>query len=278
MTDRQESANERNGSYSVADMLYLMARLRDPETGCPWDIKQNFETIVPFTLEEVYEVIDTIERGDYPHLKEELGDLLFQVVFYSQLGQEQGYFNFDEVVDTLVSKLVSRHPHVFPEGTLQSTRDSNAEPQEAGIKKTWEALKKAERGAKGKTSLLADIPNSLPALVRAQKIQKRAANVGFDWPDTDGVLDKIVEEAAELKAAVAQRQQAEIEEEMGDLLFSCINLARHLGVDGEGALRRTIGKFEQRFGQIEQAAEASGRQLEELSLDEMDRLWQLAKK
>ena len=258
-------------------MLYLMERLRDPQTGCPWDRKQNYQTIVPYTLEEVYEVVDTIERGDYGHLKEELGDLLFQVIFYSQLGREEGHFDFQQVVSTLVEKLLSRHPHVFPDGTLHNRRDSSLPQDENSIKQTWESLKKAERGAKGRHSVLDDIPITLPALVRAQKIQKRAASVGFDWPDTTGVVDKISEEAAELAAAVVSGDQESIAEEMGDLLFSCINLSRHLGVEGEGALRNTTRKFEQRFQYIEQCASNSGRTVESLSLDEMDALWNEAR-
>ena len=263
--------------YDIDDMLYLMERLRDPRTGCPWDCKQSYQSIVPYTLEEVYEVVDTIERGDYAHLREELGDLLFQVVFYSQLGREQGHFSFQQVVSTLVEKLVSRHPHVFPDGTLHSQRDPDADPDEVDIKQTWESLKKAERGAKGRHSVLDDIPISLPALVRAQKIQKRAASVGFDWRDPAGVVDKISEEAQELKAAVASGHCDDIAEEMGDLLFSCINLSRHLGVESEGALRNTTRKFEQRFQHIEQRAREQGKAVDDLSLEEMDKLWEEAK-
>lgn len=263
--------------YSIEDMLYLMERLRDPVDGCPWDLKQNFETIVPFTLEEVYEVVDTIERGDYSHLKEELGDLLFQVVFYAQLGREQNLFDFSGVVSTLVAKLISRHPHVFPEGTLNSRRDPNSNIEEAGIKQTWEALKQDERGSKGRHGVLDDIPQSLPAVVRAQKLQKRAARVGFDWPDIEGVLDKIIEEANELKQAITSKDSSHIEEEIGDLLFSCVNLGRHLGVECEGALRRTSNKFERRFRYIEERAEAEGKSVEKMSLAEMDLHWQQAK-
>lgn len=259
--------------YNLADLVYLMRRLRDPETGCPWDLKQNFKTIVPHTLEEVYEVIDCIEREDYPHLKEELGDLLFQVIFYSQLGQEQSLFCLDDIISTLVSKLVTRHPHVFPEGTLESIRDPNQRHSDADIKQTWERIKKQERSSKGRQSVLADIPENLPALVRAAKLQKRASSHGFDWPSAEGVIHKLEEELAELKEAVEQGDQLHIEEELGDLLFSVVNLGRHLDVESETALRRTMRKFEHRFGYIEERAESCGKTIDELPLTEMDRLW-----
>ncbi|MDM3869819.1 nucleoside triphosphate pyrophosphohydrolase [Porticoccus sp. W117] len=270
-------ASRNSPGYSIDDMLYLMARLRDPEDGCPWDCQQSYKTIVPYTLEEAYEVADTIERGDYDHLREELGDLLFQVVFYSQLGREEGRFDFHQVVSTLVEKLVSRHPHVFPDGTLSSRRGQGDEADESAIKQTWEDLKKEERGAKGKSSVLDDIPLGLPAVTRAQKIQKRASGVGFDWPDTAGVVAKINEEAAELQSAVTSGRDVDIKAEFGDLLFSCINLGRHLGVECESALRATTAKFEQRFHSIEEAATSQGKAVEELSLEEMDRLWEEAK-
>ena len=196
------------------------------------------------------------------------------MVFYSQLGREQGHFSFQEVVSTLVEKLLSRHPHVFPDGTLHSRRDSSAEPDEEGVRQTWESLKKAERGARGRHSVLDDIPIGMPALVRAQKIQKRAAGVGFDWPDVGGAVDKISEEAVELKAAMASGNRDHIAGEVGDLLFSCINLSRHLGVESEGALRNTTRKFEQRFQYIEQCAREQGRAVDSLSLQEMDELWE----
>ena len=270
-------ADSSSPKYSVEDMLYLMERLRNPADGCPWDCKQTYKTIVPYTLEEAYEVADTIERGDYDHLREELGDLLFQVVFYSQLGKEEERFDFHQVVSALVEKLVSRHPHVFPDGTLTSRRTAGAEADESSIKQTWEALKKDERDAKGRHSVLDDIPVGLPAATRAQKIQKRASSVGFDWPDTSGVVDKISEEATELEAAIASGKEVDIKAEFGDLLFSCINLGRHLGVDCESALRATSAKFEQRFHSIEKAATDQGKTVEELSLEEMDWLWEEAK-
>ena len=262
---------------ALDDLLYLMQRLRDPITGCPWDLKQTFKTIVPYTLEEVYEVVDTIEREDYPHLKEELGDLLFQVVFYSELADEQTLFNFNDVVSTVVKKLVSRHPHVFPEGTLESVWQPGEFPEESGIKKTWESIKKSERAEKGHHSVLSDIPASLPALTRAQKLQKRAANYGFDWPSIDGVLNKLAEETNELNEAINQDDQEGIEEELGDLMFTVVNMCRHFGLDAEMVLRKSSRKFEYRFQYIEDQVKAKELVLSEMSLDELDSLWNEAK-
>ena len=264
--------------YQLEDLLYLMRRLRDPETGCPWDLKQTFETIVPYTLEEVYEVVDTIERQDYAHLKEELGDLLFQVVFYGQLGEEQDLFSFDDIVSILVNKLVTRHPHVFPAGTLVSEREAGVVPDEVKIKQTWESIKTSERKEKGRHSVLADIPESLPALTRATKLQKRAANHGFDWPSIDGVVDKLDEETVELKVALQQGDQENIEEELGDLMFTMANLCRHVGVDAETTLRKSSRKFEHRFQHIEGRVADSGSTLKKTSLDELDQLWDEAKR
>ena len=266
-------------------LLYLMRRLRKPKTGCPWDIKQTFATITPHTLEEVYEVVDTIEREDYPHLKEELGDLLFQVVFYGQLAEEESLFSFEDIVSSLVQKLVLRHPHVFPEGTLESEKDfsqsssfENNEPSnESGIKQKWEAIKKSERKKKGHNSILADVPTSLPALPRAQKIQKRAANHGFDWPSVDGVLNKLDEESNELKAAISHNNQENIDEELGDLMFTLVNLCRHLNVDAETSLRKATRKFEQRFHHVENTVLSNGQDFSETPLEELDQLWNEAK-
>jgi ATP diphosphatase len=263
--------------YSIDDLCYLMNRLRDPETGCPWDLKQTFSSIVPYTLEEVYEVVDTIERQDYSHLGEELGDLLFQVIFYSQLAQEQSLFDFHQVVANIVEKLVVRHPHVFPEGKLRSERKRGAAPDENAIKATWESIKKAERSDKGHSGILADIPQSLPALTRVAKLQKRAANHGFDWPEVSGVVDKLHEELDELSTAMRDEDSQAMAEELGDVLFTVVNLCRHLGVDSEGALRSSSRKFEKRFGHVEQAARDSDRSVDELSLEEMDQLWQQSK-
>ncbi|WP_461481856.1 nucleoside triphosphate pyrophosphohydrolase [Porticoccus sp.] len=264
-------------NYQLDDLLRLMARLRDPDSGCPWDLKQSFETIVPFTLEEVYEVIDTIEREDFTHLKEELGDLLFQVVFYSRLGEEQGLFDFAEVVSVLVEKLVNRHPHVFPEGTLESRRATDVPPDETAIKQTWEDLKRGQRREKGQHSILADIPLGLPALSRAQKLQKRAATQGFDWPDSSGVFAKLDEEIAELKIAIQQGDSQAVEEELGDLLFSAVNLSRHLKVDAESVLRRASRKFEARFQLVERQLNRSGEKMSDCSPDYLEKLWEQAK-
>ena len=263
--------------YSLDDLRYLMRRLRDPDTGCPWDIKQTFQTIAPYTLEEIYEVIDTIEREDYSHLREELGDLLFQVIFYSQLGEEQSLFGFEEIVSGLVEKLVVRHPHVFPDGTLHSQRSRGDMCAEGEIKQTWETIKKTEREEKGKQGILADIPPGLPALIRATKLQKRAANHGFDWPDVDGPLEKLQEEIGELSEAIAANQTAAIVEEVGDVLFTVVNVCRHLGVESESALRSAARKFEQRFNHMEQQAELQGRFFDDLDTDEMEQLWLQAK-
>lgn len=268
--------------YQLDDLLTLMARLRDPETGCPWDIKQTFASIVPSTLEEAYEVADAIETENWPHLKEELGDLLFQVIFYSQLGREKDYFHFGEVVHELVAKLLRRHPHVFPDGTLESRIDIGESSQtndEAAIKANWEATKQAEREGKGQQGILSDVPKGLPGLTRAAKLQKRASNVGFDWPDISGVLEKLEEEIGELKEQIQKNDQCQeqIAAEMGDVLFSCVNLARHLKVDSEAAIRKTNSKFEQRFGYVESQLNAKGKSFADSSLEEMDSLWDEAK-
>ncbi len=263
--------------YTVDDLRYLMQRLRNPETGCPWDLKQSFSTIAKHTLEEVYEVIDAIERDDLHHLGEELGDLLFQIIFYSELGAEQQIFDFDTVVHGLVTKLVRRHPHVFPDGTLESviepdSRLDNA-AEEARIKSVWEAIKAEERAAKGESKTLDDIPLAIPALSRAQKLQKRAANKGFDWQHLDQVVEVVREELVELEAEIEVNNSAAIEDELGDLLFSCVNLARHLEVDPERALRRANDKFQRRFQAIEKLATQAGNDFAQLSTDEMEQLW-----
>lgn len=266
--------------YTIDDLVYLMQRLRDPESGCPWDLKQDFASIVPYTLEEAYEVADTIERQDWGHLKDELGDLLFQVIFYAQLGDEINdkaqHFDFNAIVSNLIEKLVRRHPHVFPEGTLHSER-TGASIDEAQIKANWEAIKQQERDGKAHTGVLDDIPRSLPALSRAQKLQKRAGQVGFDWNDPMPVLDKIAEEIDELREAIREGRQEEIADEMGDILFAQVNLARHLGVNPETALRGTNQKFERRFGHIEAQVNASERDWAQYSLEELDAFWNEAK-
>ena len=263
--------------YTVDDLRYLMQRLRDPESGCPWDLKQSFSSIAKHTLEEVYEVIDAIERDDLHHLGEELGDLLFQIIFYAELGAEQKVFDFDSVVQGLVEKLVRRHPHVFPQGTLESeiepsSRVDNPE-EEARIKKVWEEIKVEERAAKGDSKTLDDIPLAIPALSRAQKLQKRAAGKGFDWQHLDQVVEVVREELEELEAEIAVDDKAAIEDELGDLLFSCVNLARHLGVDPERALRQANGKFQRRFQAMEELAQSADNDFSQLTTDKMEQLW-----
>lgn len=229
--------------YSLEDLLHLMARLRDPQYGCPWDIKQNYASIVPHTLEEAYEVADAIERGDFDHLQGELGDLLFQVVYYSQLAREEGRFEFDAVVDSITRKLIRRHPHVFPTGDLYAPLDIPRLDEEQ-VKARWEQIKAEERAEKSdapqQLSLLDDVPVALPALSRAAKLQKRAAQVGFDWPDALPVVDKVREELDEVLEAMADNDSAAITEEIGDLLFVVVNLARHLKVDPETDRKSTV--------------------------------------
>jgi ATP diphosphatase len=264
-----------HNNYSVPDLLRTMERLRDPESGCPWDIAQSFESIVPSTLEECYELAEAIEHEDYAHVAEELGDVLFQVIFYTQLGREQGLFSFDTVVNTLVDKLIRRHPHVFEDGQLEGI--VNARSSVAEVKQSWEAIKQAERDNKQQTGILADVPVALPALPRAQKLQKRVAQVNFDWPDAAAVLDKLQEEVDELRCALASAQSNEIHEEMGDVLFTCVNLARHLGLDAEESLRQSSTKFERRFSYMEGIAEKEGSTLGALDEEQLDQLWRRAK-
>jgi ATP diphosphatase len=262
--------------YSFEDLKYLMSRLRDPEDGCPWDIEQTYRTIVPHTLEEVYEVIDTIEQGDFEHLSEELGDLLFQVVFYAQIGADDGEFSLDDIVHKLVKKLIYRHPHVFPEGTLESRAEGDG-LTDINVAAQWDALKQNEKSKAKKTGILADIPMALPGLLRAKKLQSRAAKVGFDWPDIEPVFDKVEEEFNELKEAVKLGSQREIEGELGDLLFVLANVARHLNIDPEQAIRSTNAKFEDRFGFVERSVTRSTRDWSSFSLEELDDFWNQAK-
>ena len=268
--------SETQSQYTLDDLLYLMSRLRDPKDGCPWDQQQNFATIIPHSIEEVYELADAIAAEDSEHIHEELGDLLFQVIFFCQLGSEQGQFNFNKVVSTLVAKLLRRHPHVFPDGTLGSRAGEQVTPT-AEVKKNWEAIKAAERQRKQQGGVLDDVPLALPGLTRATKLQKRAATVGFDWPDYRGVFDKVREEIDELQEAVEVLTPAEVEEELGDLYFVIANLARHLKVDSEAALRAANRKFERRFGYIEGRLKESDQSFGESSLDELESLWQQAK-
>jgi nucleoside triphosphate diphosphatase len=261
--------------YSVSDLLRVMQRLRDPQTGCPWDLRQDFRSIVPSTLEECYELAQAIEQEDYVHVAEELGDVLFQVIFYAQLGQEQHLFSFDAIVTTLVEKLIRRHPHVFAGGEIEGVERCQSSVEEVG--KTWEAIKQAERNSKNRRGLLADIPLALPALPRAQKVQKRAAQVNFDWPDIPAVLDKLQEELDEMRRALTESRADAIRDELGDVLFTMVNLARPLGLDAEESLRRATAKFEDRFSLMENAVAASGGALSDLSEAQLDQLWRRAK-
>ena len=247
----------------------IMARLRAPVGGCPWDVEQTFETIAPYTLEEAYEVADAIERGDMDDLKSELGDLLFQVVFHARMAEEQGLFVFDDVATAIAEKLERRHPHVFGEEAAKA--DGVAQ------KARWEDIKAAERKAKAQHGVLDDVPVGLPALARAAKLTKRAARVGFDWPSTAEVLDKLDEEVGELKAEIVAGDLNKAREELGDLLFVMANLARKLGVEPEDALRGANAKFVRRFAFIEAELAKGGRTPEQSDLAEMDGLWDAAK-
>lgn len=263
--------------YALGDLLAVMARLRDEDAGCPWDIEQSFETIAPYTIEEAYEVADAIARSDVEALKEELGDLLLQVVYHAQMASEQRRFDFDDVVDAIARKMVRRHPHVFGD----VSRDDFL------TKDLWRRIKaeeKAERGIGAAASRLDDVPLALPALTRAVKLQKRAAEVGFDWPNLMPVLAKAEEEIAELRGALAdndgksaQDRTTRVAEELGDLLFVMANIARHLQVDPEAALRGANAKFSRRFKSIEAALAQEGRRPEDSTLEEMDALWDAAK-
>ena len=248
-------------------------------SGCPWDRRQGFRSIAPYTLEEACEVIDAIEREDYAHLPEELGDLLFQVVFYAQLGRERQLFDFSSIVSGLVAKLIARHPHVFPDGSLASRRSTaSAVPEAAAVKETWEEIKQRERLERGTVGPLGDIPLALSALTRAAKLQKRAARTGFDWQSWAAIPDKVREELAEVEAEVATGEPARIAEELGDLLFACVNLARHLGVDSEAALRAANRKFERRFAAMLEAVDDDVGAFSALSPAAKEALWLQAKR
>ena len=263
----------------IATLLEVMRRLRDPETGCPWDREQTFATIAPYTIEEAYEVLDAIERGDMADLREELGDLLLQVVFHARMAEEEGHFAFPDVVCAIVEKLIFRHPHVFgsaeERGQVAPDFWEKAKERERAAKNGEKAAEKAEERAA--PSLMDDVALALPALMRAEKLQKRAARAGFDWPDAAGVAEKIAEEARELAEAAAGKQQQAVKEELGDLRFSVVNLARHLKVDPEAALRRANDKFARRFRHMEQQARQQGHDLADLSPAQQDALWQQAK-
>ena len=248
----------------IQRLLDIMARLRDPQGGCPWDVEQTFATIAPYTVEEAYEVADAIERHDLRDLKEELGDLLFQVVFHARMAEEQGAFAFDDVVAAVADKLERRHPHVFGDAGERSASEQNV---------AWEAIKAEERKGKEKHGVLDDVPVGLPALTRAVKLTKRAGRVGFDWPSTREVFEKLTEEVAELEDEIQRGDQQKIREEMGDLLFVVANLARKLDVEPEDALRAANAKFARRFAHIEARLAERGKRPEQSTLEEMDAIW-----
>lgn len=256
----------------MQQLLEIMARLRDPERGCPWDLEQTFATILPHTIEEAYEVADAIQRGEMSDLRDELGDLLFQIVFYAQMASENGAFGFDEIVSGISEKMVRRHPHVFGSEKVAGV---------AAQSEAWERHKAAERklrNAGAPPSELDGVALALPALIRAEKLQKRAAKVGFDWPSVAGPLAKIREEIREIEAELGdQKEPQRLRDEMGDLLFSCVNLARHLGVDAESSLRLANAKFEQRFHALEAHLENQGDTVTGLSADQLDVIWEKVK-
>jgi ATP diphosphatase len=265
-------------SRDIAKLLEIMAALRRPGTGCPWDLEQTFATIAPYTIEEAYEVADAVARGDLADLKEELGDLLLQVVFHAQMAQEQGAFDFGDVVDEISGKLIRRHPHVF--GALGTLSAEEVEALWTKIKAEEKAERNAAAGSgeAGATELLSDVPLALPGLSRAVKLQSKAASVGFDWNDVRAVLAKIREETKEIEAALDSKDADAIEDEIGDLLFALANLARHVGADPEAAIRHANRKFERRFRFIEDEIAKRGGRLGEASLAEMDALWNEAKR
>ena len=254
---------------SIEKLLDIMRRLRDPQTGCPWDLEQDFSTIAPYTIEEAYEVADAIEREDWDELRSELGDFLFQVVFHAQMASEKGYFDFDDVVKGINDKMLRRHPHVFGDAAERDMRS---------VRGRWEDIKEAERAEAGDPSTLAGIAKALPALKRAQKLGKRASRVGFDWPDRGGVQDKIREELDELEDAAGTRDPALVEDELGDLLFAVVNLARHLDVDPEKALTCANYKFERRFRAMEEELRDEGLEMRRMTLESLDQRWRQAKK
>ena len=253
-----------NHQQNIQRLLEIMATLRTPEKGCPWDLEQNFATIAPYTIEEAYEVAEAIDRGDMGGLKDELGDLLFQVVFHSQMASEAGHFTFDDVVKNVCEKMIRRHPHVFADASIK-TADAQIE--------NWENIKEQERAKKPDFSVLADVPHALPALMRAQKLGKRAAREGFDWPDLSGAIEKLDEELEEVLGAAADGDDDAACEEVGDLLFAVVNLARHLNVDAEDALRRANKKFTRRFQHIERALREKNLPMKSQDLDSLEALW-----
>lgn len=284
MTEPQNPMTEpmrvktQNISPNISKLLDVMARLRTPVTGCPWDIAQNFSSIAPYTIEEAYEVTDAIQRGDMDDLKEELGDLLLQVVFHARMAEEKGLFTFDDVVAGISEKMIRRHPHVFAQKNRQNVE--NTTEGEATVRLNWDAIKRAEKAEKGKPpaqSLMDDVPMTLPAMMRAVKLQKRAATIGFDWQDAAPIFDKLQEETLELQEAMQTGDKDRIEDEYGDLLFVMANLARHLNLDPETSIQRGNNKFSTRFKWMEGAAKKRNIDLSAQSLAQLEVLWQQAK-
>ena len=263
-------------NYVLDDLKYVVERLRDPETGCPWDTQQNFESLQDYLLEEVYEVIDAISSKNFIGLKEELGDLLFQIIFLAQIGQERGLFDFDKVVDGLTKKLIDRHPHVFPNGSLTAIPSGQNKIPSSKLMDDWERKKIKKRQESGLQSVLDDVPNAMPALMRAGKLQKRASLLGLDWSNSEDVLNKISEELDELKSEIEFSNSKSISMELGDLLFSCVNLARKLSVDPEKSLRQSNEKFSNRVKYIESLADFD--KLKAMSAEKLNALWDNAKK
>lgn len=258
--------------YSIQDFIQLIAQLRNPNGGCPWDLKQNYESMIPCLTEETYEVIEAIEKKDIPNLREELGDLLLQVVFFSQLATEDKYFTFDDVLQDIAEKIVRRHPHVFG--------DAKAGDETEALSRWNEMKAKEKQGKSEETSILDNVPRALPSLTRAAKLQKRCSKVGFDWEEISPVFDKVLEELEEVQAEINRTsiEQNKVEEEIGDLLFATVNLARHLKCDPEDALRKANLKFERRFRAVEQAVQQQGKQVNNVPLIELDLLWDEVKK
>ena len=295
---RTNQNQDHDQRYTIDDLKYLMARLRDPERGCPWDVKQSFESIVSHTLEEAYEVADAIESGDRNDMRDELGDLLFQVIFYARIGEEEGSFDFTDITDAITTKLLRRHPHVFPNKDLKAYHPEGTSFSDDQIKGQWDAIKAEERALKAKqaaltgtqvkaASILDDIPNALPALGRAEKLQRRAANVGFDWDKVDDVFAKIEEEIGEIREVLQDAGNADLREayiherltdEVGDLLFCGVNLARFLKVKPDEALRSCHNKFTSRFNFIERTLAEKGKAFEDCTLAELESLWNEAKR
>lgn len=262
-----------NPTYTIGDLLEIMQRLRDPENGCPWDLKQTYASLVPMTLEEAYEIADAVDRNDLDELKGELGDVLFHTIFYSQIAKEQGDFSFDDVIQTICEKMIRRHPHIF------GNENINDEQQ---VKQRWEAIKKQERAAKGQiedADFFSGITAALPALKHSVKLKKRAATIGFDWQEWEPAADKVLEELDEVRDSIHQNESRErVEEELGDLLFTVANLAEQLKIDPENALRKANRKFSDRVNRMLKHLETQGKDIEQCTLEEMDVAWEIIKK